>query len=65
MTQIDKVSFDFVVPGEGFAKGLLSGWEPFCHSCFEQVADAFFAPHGQDGDSEFGRIELDLGAIPE
>lgn len=65
MTQIDKVSFDFVVPGEGFAKGLLSGWEPFCHSCFEQVADAFFAPHGQDGDFEFGRIELDLGAIPE
>ena len=65
MTQIDKVSFDFVVPGEGFAKGLLSGWEPFCHSCFEQVADAFFAPHGQDGDYGFGRIELDLGAIPE
>ena len=65
MTQIDKVSFDFVVPGEGLAKGLLSGWEPFCHRCFEQVVDGFFAPYGQDGNYEFGRIELDLGAIPE
>ena len=65
MTQIDQVSFDFVVPGEGLARGLLSGWETFCHSCFEQVVDAFFAPHGQDGGYEFGQIELDLGTIPE
>lgn len=66
MTQIDRISFDFVVPGEELARGLLSGREPFCHRCFEQVVEEFFAPYDQDGQSrEFENIEIDLGSIPE
>ena len=66
MTQIDRVSFDFVVPGEGIASGLLSGWDAFCHRCFEQVVEEFFAPYDrEDVRYAFDQVELDLGAIPE
>ena len=66
MIQIDKLSFDFVVPQEESAKRLYSNWDSFCHQCFVQVAEEYFNAYDNDDVIyEFERIDLDLGVITE
>ena len=66
MIQIDKVSFDFIVPKEEVARSLYSNWDVFCHKCFEQVVEDCWAIHDNENVTyEFEKIEIDLGDIPE
>ena len=66
MIKIDKVEFDFVVPEMEFANRLYSDWDTFCHNCFEHLVEEYFMPYDDDGIIyEIGKIEFDLGNIPE
>lgn len=66
MIRIDHISFEFVAPDETFAHGLYAGWDGFCRDCFEQVVEGCLATYDKERVLyEIGRLELDLGGIPE
>ena len=66
MIRIDRITFDFVVPKEEFARELYTSWDEFCHKCFEQVVESTFVPYeNEDEFYELEHIDLDLGNIPE
>lgn len=66
MIRIDHISFEFVAPDETFAHGLYAGWDGFCRDCFEQVVEGCLATYDKERVlHEIGRLELDLGSIPE
>lgn len=66
MIRIDHISFEFVAPDETFAHGLYAGWDGFCRNCFERVVEECLATYDKERVLyEIGRLELDLGSIPE
>lgn len=66
MIRIDHISFEFVAPDEAFAHGLYAGWDSFCRDCFERVVEECCIAYDQERVlHEIGRLELDLGSIPE
>lgn len=66
MIWIDHISFEFVAPDEAFAHGLYAGWDSFCRDCFERVVEECCIAYDQERVlHEIGRLELDLGSIPE
>lgn len=66
MIRIERISFEFAAPDEGFAQGLYADWDGFCQRCFERVAEECLAPYGDDRAlHELERLDLDLGSIPE
>lgn len=66
MIRIEHISFEFVAPDETFAQGLYAGWDGFCRNCFERVVEECLATYDKERVlHEIGRLELDLGGIPE
>ena len=66
MIRIEHISFDFTAPDEDFAHRLYADWDSFCRDCVEQVIDGCLAEFGKDRSMhETGRMDLDLGRIPE
>lgn len=66
MIQIEHIAFEFTAPDEAFARGLYADWDDFCQRCFKRVAEECLASYGDDRTlHELGRLDLDLGNIPE
>ena len=66
MIRIEHLSLDFTAPDEEFAQGLYAGWDAFCRDCVERVLDECLSPHDRERTlHEIGRLDLDLGGIPE
>lgn len=66
MIRIDRISFEFAAPDEKFAYGLCAEWDSFCRNCFERVVEECLATYDKERVlHELGRLELDLGGIPE
>ena len=66
MIRIEHISFDFTAPDEDFAHRLYADWDSFRRDCVEQVIDGCLAEFGKDRSMhETGRMDLDLGRIPE
>lgn len=66
MIRIEHISFDFTAPDEDFAHRLYADWDSFCRDCVEQVIDGCLTEFGKDRSMhEIGRMDLDLGRIPE
>lgn len=66
MIRIDRISFEFAAPDEKFAYGLYAEWDSFCRNCFERVVEECLATYDKERVlHELGRLELDLGGIPE
>lgn len=66
MIRIDHISFEFASPDEKFAHGLYAEWECFCRDCFEQAVEECCAAYDREKVLyEIGRLDLDLGTIPE
>ena len=66
MIRIEHLSFDLTAPDEEFAQGLYAGWDAFCRDCVERVLDECLSPHDRGKTlREIGRLDLDLGGIPE
>lgn len=66
MIRIEHLSFDLTAPDEEFAQGLYAGWDAFCRDCVERVLDECLSPYDRERTlREIGRLDLDLGGIPE
>lgn len=66
MIRIEHLSFDLTAPDEEFAQGLYAGWDAFCRDCVERVLDECLSPYDRAKTlHEIGRLDLDLGSIPE
>lgn len=66
MIRIDHISFEFASPDEKFAHGLYAEWDNFYRDCFERVVEECCIAYDQERVlHEIGRLELDLGSIPE
>lgn len=66
MIRIDHISFEFAAPDETFAHGLYAGWDDFCRDCFERVVEECCTAYDKERVlHEIGRLDLDLGSIPE
>lgn len=66
MIRIDHISFEFASPDEKFAHGLYAEWDSFCRDCFEQAVEECCAAYDREKVLyEIGRLDLDLGTIPE
>ena len=66
MIRIEHLSFDLTAPDEEFAQGLYAGWDAFYRDCVERVLDECLSPYDRERTlHEIGRIDLDLGGIPE
>ena len=66
MIRIEHLSFDLTAPDEEFAQGLYAGWDAFCRDCVERVLDECLSPYDREKTlHEIGRLDLDLGGIPE
>lgn len=66
MIRIDHISFEFASPDEKFAYGLYAEWDNFCRNCFEQAVEECCVAYDREKVLyEIGRLELDLGTIPE
>lgn len=66
MTVIDRISFNFRMTDEQFARGLYADWDGFCHRCVTNVMEKFFSSHDtKDFYMEIDSLDLDLGAIPQ
>ena len=66
MIRIEHLSLDFTAPDEEFAQGLYAGWDAFCRDCVERVLDECLSPYDREKTlHEIGRLDLDLGGIPE
>ena len=66
MIRIEHLSFDLTAPDEEFAQGLYAGWDAFCRDCVERVLDECLSPYDREKTlHEIGRLDLDLGSIPE
>lgn len=66
MIRIEHLSFDLTAPDEEFAQGLYAGWDAFCRDCVERVLDECLSPYDRERTlHEIGRLDLDLGGIPE
>lgn len=66
MIRIDHISFEFASPDEKFAYGLYAEWDSFCRDCFGQAVEECCAAYDREKVLyEIGRLELDLGTIPE
>lgn len=66
MIRIEHISFDFTAPDEDFAHRLYADWDSFRRDCVEQVIDGCLTEFGKDRSMhEIGRMDLDLGRIPE
>lgn len=66
MIRIEHLSLDLTAPDEEFAQGLYAGWDAFCRDCVERVLDECLSPYDMERTlREIGRLDLDLGGIPE
>lgn len=66
MIRIDHISFEFAAPDEKFAYDLYAKWDSFCRDCFEQAVEECCAAYDREKVLyEIGRLDLDLGTIPE
>ena len=66
MIRIEHLSFDLTAPDEEFAQGLYADWDAFYRDCVERVLDECLSPYDRERTlHEIGRIDLDLGGIPE
>lgn len=66
MIRIEHLSFDLTAPDEEFAQGLYAGWDAFCRDCVERVLDECLSTYDRERTlHEIGRLDLDLGGIPE
>ena len=66
MIRIEHLSFDLTASDEEFAQGLYAGWDAFCRDCVERVLDECLSPYDRERTlREIGRLDLDLGGIPE
>ena len=66
MIRIEHLSFDLTAPDEEFAQELYAGWDAFCRDCVERVLDECLSPYDRERTlREIGRLDLDLGGIPE
>lgn len=66
MIRIEHLSFDLTAPDEEFAQELYAGWDAFCRDCVERVLDECLSPYDRERTlHEIGRLDLDLGGIPE
>lgn len=66
MIRIEHLSFDLTAPDEEFAQGLYAGWDAFYRDCVERVLDECLSPYDREKAlHEIGRLDLDLGGIPE
>lgn len=66
MIRIDHISFEFASPDEKFAYDLYAEWDSFYRNCFEQAVEECCAAYDREKLLyEIGRLDLDLGTIPE
>lgn len=66
MTLIDNISFRFRMTDELFARELYADWDGFCQRCVTDVLEEFFYRYDKkDIYMEIGRLDLDLGGIPQ
>ena len=66
MIRIDHISFEFASPDEKFAYGLYAEWDSFYRDCFELAVEECCAAYDREKLLyEIGRLDLDLGTIPE
>lgn len=66
MTVIDKLSFQFRMADEQFARELYADWDGFCRHCATDVLEEYFSGYdNKDIYMEIDRLELDLGGIPQ
>lgn len=66
MIRIDHISFEFASPDEKFAYDLYAEWDSFYRDCFEQAVEECCAAYDREKLLyEIGRLDLDLGTIPE
>lgn len=66
MIRIEHLSLDLTAPDEEFAQGLYAGWDAFCRDYVERVLDECLSPYDRERTlHEIGRLDLDLGGIPE
>ncbi len=66
MTLVDRISLQFSMQDEGFARGLYMGWDEFCRRSVTDVLDEFFARYdSNEAYIEMDRLDLDLGGIQQ
>lgn len=66
MTVIDKISFQFRMTDEQFARELYADWDGFCQHCATDVLEEYFSGYdSKDVYMEIDRLDLDLGGIPQ
>lgn len=66
MTLIDKISFQFKMADEQFAKELYADWDGFCQRCVTDVLEEYFSGYdNKDTYIEIDLLDLDLGDIPQ
>ena len=66
MVTINKVSFEFYMEGEPFARALYGNWDSFCGVAFETTTDRVLSRFDTSG--EIIRLEslvIDLGKMEE
>lgn len=66
MITINKVSFDFKVEEESFARSLYGNWDSFCRNAFEYVVDSILSRYDRaDEIIRLESLEIDLGTMAE
>lgn len=66
MTVIDRISFDFNMADEMFARSLYANWDEFCQHCVTDILEDFFAAYdNMETFLEIPSLKLDLGNISE
>lgn len=66
MTMIDRISFDFNMADEMFARSLYANWDEFCQHCVTDILEDFFAAYdNMETFLEIPSLKLDLGNISE
>lgn len=66
MITIHKVSFEFEMENEAFARTLYGNWDSFCRFSFEHVVDDTLSRFDTSDDIiQLESLELDLGCMPE
>jgi hypothetical protein len=66
MNTIERLTFDFRMDNEAFARALYGRWERFFAQNVERIADAVLAKHNRPSETlEIGGLQLDLGTLDQ